>query len=231
MPPAHTSVGILASAVHALESHPMPAHTDTDGSAGALFQFLGPEMSLVPRMALANLWLFDPVLKLVLDRSAPTRALIRTTFAPTMLEGSSKENVLPPRARAVVNVRVHPSDSIERVMEHMTQAIGDPRVTVRRLAGVMSEPSAVSPRSSIFTTLQRTVGQQFPDAIVAPGLVLGATDARHYQTLSEQVYRFLPLQVDASDIARIHGVNERLAVDHYADAIAFYIRLIQNFND
>jgi hypothetical protein len=60
---------------------------------------------------------------------------------------------------------------------------------------------------------------------------LGATDSRHYQSLSEQVYRFLPLQVNASDIARIHGVNERLAVDNYADAIAFYMRLIRNFNE
>lgn len=230
MPPASTSVGNLASAIHALESHPMAAHTD--GPAGALFQFLGPEMSMGHRMVLANLWLFDPVLKLVLDRSAPTRALIRTTFAATMLEGSSKENVLPARARAIVNVRVHPSDSIESVMEHMTSVIGDSRVIIRRLPGIMSEPSAVSPRESpTFTTLQRTIGQQFPDAIVAPGLVLGATDSRHYQSLSEQVYRFLPLQVHAADIARIHGVNERLAVDHYADAIAFYMRLIRNFND
>ena len=117
-------------------------------------------------------------------------------------------------------------------MEHMTDVIGDPRVTVRRLPGIMSEPSAVSPTESpTFTTLQRTIGQQFPDAIVAPGLVLGATDSRHYQSLSEQVYRFLPLQLHASDIARIHGVNERLAVDHYADIIAFYMRLIRNFND
>ena len=230
MPPAQTSVGILSSAIHALESHPMPAHTD--GPAGALFEFLGPEMSMAPRMALANLWLFDPALKLLLDRSAPTRALIRTTFAATMLQGSSKENVLPAQARAVVNVRVHPSDSIESVMDHMTKAIGDPRVTVHRLPGIMSEPSAVSPRESpTFTTLQRTIGQQFPEAIVAPGLVLGATDSRHYQALSEQVYRFLPLHVDASDIARIHGVNERVAVDRYADAIAFYFRLIRNFND
>jgi Acetylornithine deacetylase/Succinyl-diaminopimelate desuccinylase and related deacylases len=174
----------------------MPAHTD--GPAGALFQFLGPEMSMGPRMALANLWLFDPMLKLALDRSAPTRALIRTTFAATMLEGSSKENVLPSRARAVVNVRVHPSDSIDSVIDHMTHAIGDSRVTVRRLPGIMSEPSAVSPmESSTFTMLQRTIGQQFPDAIVAPGLVLGATDSRHYQSLSEQIYRFLPLQVNA----------------------------------
>jgi carboxypeptidase PM20D1 len=230
MPPAHTSVGMLASAIHALESHPMPAHTD--GPAGALFQFLGPEMSMGHRMALANLWLFDPVLKLLLDRSAPTRALMRTTFAATMLEGSSKENVLPPRARAVVNARVHPSDSTERVIAHMTRVIGDSGVIVRRLPGIMSEPSAVSPiESPTFTTLQRTIGQQFPDVIVAPGLVLGATDSRHYQSLSEHIYRFLPLRVTAQDTVRIHGVNERLAVDHYADVIAFYIRLIRNFNE
>ncbi|MBA2253297.1 MAG: M20 family peptidase, partial [Nitrospirales bacterium] len=213
MPPAQTSAGMLASAIYALESHPMPAHTD--GPAGALFQFLGPEMSIGHRVALANLWLFDPVLKLLLDRSAPTRALIRTTFAATMLEGSSKENVLPTRARAVVNVRVHPSDSIERVLEHLTHVIGDPRVIVRRLPGIMSEPSAVSPiESPAFTTLQHTIGQQFPDVIVAPGLVLGATDSRHYQSLSEHIYRFLPLVVTAQDTVRIHGVNERLAVDN-----------------
>ncbi|WP_447986841.1 M20 family peptidase [Nitrospira sp. Nam74] len=230
MPPAQTSVGILASAIQALESHPMPAHTD--GPAGALFQFLGPEMSTGHRVGLANLWLFDPVLKLLLDRSAPTRALIRTTFAPTMLDGSSKENVLPSRPRAVVNVRVHPSDSIEGVIEHITRVIGDPRVIVRRLPGIISEPSAVSPiESQAFTTLQHTIGQQFRDVIVAPGLVLGATDSRHYQSLSQHIYRFLPLRVTAQDMVRIHGVNERLAVGNYADVIAFYIRLIRNFNE
>lgn len=230
MPPAHTSVGMLASAIQALESHPMPAHTD--GPAGALFQFLGPEMSMGHRVALANMWLFDPVLKHLLDRSAPTRALIRTTFAATMLEGSSKENVLPERARAVVNVRMHPSDSTERVIQHITHVIGDPCVIVRRLPGIMSEPSAVSPiESPAFTTLQHTIGQQFPDVIVAPGLALGATDSRHYQSLSEHIYRFLPLLVTAHDTVRIHGVNERLAVDNYADVIAFYIRLIRNFNE
>lgn len=230
MPPAHTSVGMLASAIHALESHPMPAHMD--GPAGTLFQFLGPEMSVGHRMVLANLWLFDPILKLWLNRSAPTRSLIRTTFAATMLEGSSKENVLPARARAVVNVRVHPSDSTESVIQHMTHVIGDDRVTVRRLPGTMSEPSAVSPMESpTFTTLQYTIGQQFPDVVVAPGLVLGATDSRHYQSLSEHIYRFLPILVTSQDMERIHGVNERLAIDSYADVIAFYMRLIRNFNE
>lgn len=230
MPPTHTSVGMLASAIHALDAHPMSAHTD--GPVGALFQFLGPEMSTAHRVALANLWLFDPIIKLLLDGSPPTRALIRTTFAPTILEGSVKENVLPRRARAVINVRVHPSDSTESVIDHMTRVIDDQHVTIRPLTGIMSEPSAVAPvESPVFTILQHTITQQFPDAVVAPGLVLGATDSRHYQSLSDQIYRFLPLRLNADDTARIHGVNERVAVDNYADIIAFYIRLIRNFND
>jgi carboxypeptidase PM20D1 len=53
----------------------------------------------------------------------------------------------------------------------------------------------------------------------------------HYQSLSEYIYRFLPLRVTGHDTARIHGVNERLAVDNYADVIAFYMRLIRNFNE
>jgi len=230
MPPHDTSVGILASAIHALESHPMPAHTD--GPVGALFQFLGPEMPMGPRVALANLWLFDPVLRYLLDRGPSTRALIRTTFAPTMLEGSLKENVLPGKARAVVNVRVHPSDTVDETTAHVTRVINDSRVTTRPLSDIRSDPSTVSPTgSSTFTLLQRTITQQFPDAIVAPGLVLGATDSRHYQPLSDQIFRFLPIRVTAQDIARIHGVNERLAIDNYGDIIAFYIRLIRNFNE
>lgn len=230
MPPRDTSVGLLASAIHSLESYPMSAHTD--GPVRALFQFLGPELSIGPRVALANLWLFDPVVTFLLDRGASTRALIRTTFAPTILEGSQKENVLPAKARAVVNVRVHPADTADAVIAHATRTINDARVTIRILPGIQSHPSTVSPiDSSAFAVLQRTISQQFPDTVVAPGLVLGATDSRHYQSLSNHVFRFLPLRVTTSDTARIHGVNERLAVDNYADIIAFYIRLIRNFNE
>jgi carboxypeptidase PM20D1 len=227
LPPRQTTVGILASAIHSLEAHPMPGHVD--GPVGKMFEFLGPEMPMGHRVVLSNLWLFGGVLRHQLDQSPPTRALIRTTTAATMFEGSIKENVLPARARAVVNVRVHPSDRIEAVIHHAHTTIADPRVTVQRLPGVVSEPSPESPvDSSAFSLIHRTIAQQFPEAIVAPGLVLGATDSRHYRSLTQNIYRFMPIRVTREDTIRIHGINERLAVEDYGKAVAFYAQLIRN---
>jgi carboxypeptidase PM20D1 len=63
---------------------------------------------------------------------------------------------------------------------------------------------------------------------VAPYLVLGATDARHYRDLSENVYRFLPITLTSEDLARMHGTDERISVSDYEKAIRFYRQLILN---
>ncbi|MGH7229753.1 MAG: M20 family peptidase [Nitrospiraceae bacterium] len=227
MPPRHTAVGILSSAIHRLEAQPMPAHLG--GPVGKMFEFLGPEMPLGLRLVFGNLWLFGSLLQMQLEQTPPTQALIRTTIAPTMFEGSIKENVLPARARAIVNVRIHPSDRIEDVITHVQKTIADPRVTIQRLPGTVSEPSPESPvEVSAFGLLQRTIAQLFPDAIVAPGLVLGATDSRHYRILSPNIYRFMPIRITREDTVRIHGTNERLTIEDYGNAVAFYARLIRN---
>jgi carboxypeptidase PM20D1 len=93
----------------------------------------------------------------------------------------------------------------------------------------VSEPSRESPVDSpAFGLLHRTIAEEFPDAIIAPGLVLGATDSRHYRGLTPNIYRFMPIRITQEDTIRIHGTNERLAVDQYGHAVAFYARLIRN---
>jgi carboxypeptidase PM20D1 len=229
MPPGQTSVGVLAGAIRALEAHPMPAHLD--GPVESLFRFLAPEMPLGPRIVMANVWLFKVPLTLMLSDSPPTRALIRTTLAPTILEGSVKENVLAARARAVVNVRIHPADDLDDVVEHVNGIIRDGRVTVRVLDD-KAEPSDLSPVDApAFRLLHRAIREQFPDVVLAPGLVLGATDSRHYRSLTDNIYRFLPIRIGPPDVARIHGVDERLSVEQYAHAIAFYTRLIRHMSE
>jgi carboxypeptidase PM20D1 len=71
----------------------------------------------------------------------------------------------------------------------------------------------------------------FPDALVAPGLVLAATDSRHYAGLTPNVYRFMPLLLRKKDLKRIHGANERVGVQDYAQAVRFFIQLIRNINE
>jgi carboxypeptidase PM20D1 len=68
----------------------------------------------------------------------------------------------------------------------------------------------------------------FPEAAVAPGLVVMATDARHYRPLASAAYGFAPLRIDRASVARIHGVDERIGVDNYTEAIEFYGRLLRD---
>lgn len=227
MPPPHTAIGILSAAIQKLEDHPMPGHIN--GPAQRMIEYLGPEMPYFIRLVMANLWLFGPLVERESAAMPSADALIRTTTAVTMIEGGVKENVLPSRAKAVVNFRVLPGDSGEGVMEHVRRTIADPRVTVRRLDSFGSEPSPESDvKAPSFELLQRTVSQIFPQVIVAPSLMIAGTDTRQYAKLSKNVYRFLPMRIGPQDLSRPHGTNERLGVENYQEIVRFYCQLIRN---
>ncbi len=229
IPPRNTAAGILASAVHRLEAQPLPG--GVDGVTEQLFLHLAPEMSFAYRLPFANLWLFRGLVGRILGEDPAMNALIRTTTAVTMLEGSPKENVLPQRATAAVNFRIRPGDTSEYVLQHVRRAVDDPRVELRFLRPPR-EPSPVSPtEGEAFELLTRTIGELFPDAIVAPALVLGGTDARHYTPVSDAVYRFGPFVYTNDDLGRAHGVDERMGVESLATGIRFYERLIRNAQD
>jgi carboxypeptidase PM20D1 len=227
MPPSHTAIGILAAALSRLEEHPMPGAFG--GVARQTFDYLGPEMGLAGKVVFANLWLFRPLVERRLSSQPNTSAVLRTTTAVTIIEGGVKENVLPTRARAVVNFRLLPGDNIAAVTDHVHRVIGDARVTVKRHGDSAWEASPVSGTTSRgFRLVQQTIRQVFPDAVVAPSLVLGATDARHYAGLTKDIYRFLPQRTGREELKRYHGTDERISLDNYAGAIAFYYELIRS---
>jgi len=64
--------------------------------------------------------------------------------------------------------------------------------------------------------------------LIAPALVLGATDSRHYVKLTNNIYRFSPMRIRAEDLEKIHGINERISVKDYAGCVKFYRQLIRN---
>ncbi len=227
MPPQQTAIGILSTAIQNLERNQFPA--EITGATGKLFEYLGPEMPLTERMVFANLWLFGWLVERQLVASSLTNALVRTTTAATMFESGVKENVLPTKAKAVINFRILPGESVQSVIDHVRKTIGDARVKITPVKKVLSEPSAVSvPESSSFENLHRTIRQIFPDAIVAPWLVVGATDSRHYAKLSGNIYRFVPIRMDPGDTRRFHGTDERISVDNYENCVRFFMQLIRN---
>ena len=67
-----------------------------------------------------------------------------------------------------------------------------------------------------------------PDAIVAPYLVVGGTDCKHFNDVAQNIYRFQPTRMNSQDLKRIHGNNERHEIENYKESINFFIQLIEN---
>jgi carboxypeptidase PM20D1 len=225
MPPAKTAIGSLALAVARLEATPFPVRM---GAAQTLFKGIGAAAPFSLRMAFANLWLFGGLAQRRLSANPKTNAVIRTTAAPTVINGGVKDNVLPSRALAKVNFRLMPGDTVADVSEVARMIIKDDSISVQLPKEDVWE---ATPLSSIdarpYRTLSHAIRQLFDNPPTAPYLVTGATDARYYAAICSQVYRFTPLLMSGKDIERVHGNNERISVDSLARMVQFFIHLIR----
>jgi len=230
MPPKKgtSAIAMMSAALNRLEDEQLPG--GIRGVASEMFDTLAPEMGGFSRVALSNLWLFGPVVQKQLEGAASTNALLRTTTALTIVNAGNKENVLPGRAEATVNFRLLPGDTKDGVLQHMrgqvAQAAPQDRFELFALPGAV-EASKVAPTDSAqYRALNQTIREVFPDALVAPGLMVGGTDSIHYGAISDHIYKFSPIRANGEDLKRFHGTNERLSVQNYAEAIRFYHRLI-----
>ncbi|WP_025897899.1 M20 family peptidase [Sneathiella glossodoripedis] len=225
MPPRKTAVGKLARAVSRIEQHRLPASMRRPVTD--MFDTLSPHMPLSLKAVISNRWLLDPILISQLGKGGATNAMVRTTTAATIFNSGTKDNVLPTKATAIVNFRLLPGDSIQSVIDHVTNAVDDPEVEIRIKQG--NEPSKVSEHNnSSYGQIKKTIHEVFPDVLVSPGLMLAGSDSKHYEELAENSYRFLPLRFGKEDLGRVHGTNERILIDNYAEIIQFYIRLMEN---
>lgn len=228
-PAPETAIGILARAIDRLQSNPFPYNVR---AVQPMFKGLSPAAPRLLQVAFANLWLFGGLVRRRLVTSTETAAAIHTTTAPTLFHGGVKDNVLPAYAEAVVNFRILPGDTIASVMERVRSIINDKRVEIESLPHYAWEPSPVSPVDTpAYQHITSVVDELFPGAACAPSNMLGATDARNYHAISSRVYRFTPVLMRKDDISRIHGVNERIAIDGMHRMVDFFYRLIQRWSE
>ena len=231
MPPPlpQTAIGILGEALDRL--HHSPHRADIDRGMGMTLEYLGSEMSWMQRVAIANRWLFDPLLIRQLDNTPLGNAALRTTIAPTIVEGGVKDNVLPTQATMTLNLRILPGDSIESAIKHIEDVLKDLSIDI--VATAMQRPPSKRLSSTdcdAFEQLHRSIRQIYPSVVVAPFVVVAGTDASHYEELdlAKETYRFVPWRLGKEDLKRIHGIDERLARDDYLDLVRFYEQLIRN---
>lgn len=223
--PEESAIGMLSAGLARLENQQMPLAIR--GQAEEMFATLAPEMTGINRVFLSNLWLFRPLIESQLKKAASTSASLRTTTALTVVNAGNAFNVLPGRADAVVNFRLMPGDSSDAVVQHVVQTLANPNIKV--VKGAFAEASRVAAIDAPgYQLINRTLRQLHPDVVVAPGLMLGGTDSRHFEAVADNIYKFSPVRAAPEDLKRFHGTNERISSANYVEMIQFYHQLIVN---
>jgi carboxypeptidase PM20D1 len=198
---------------------------DFRGPGAAMLQHAAAKAPFAVRMAVANPWLFKPLLIKQVGATPAGAALLHTTTAPTMLKASPKENVLPQDATAWINYRIAPGDSSAAVMARAQAATKGLPVRLDWAAPPV-EPSPVSSTASDGWKVLAAVAGEVTGAPVAPSLVTAGTDSRNLQPVAKDVYRFQPMAFALKDVEMIHGTNEHLTLDNLKQCVEFYERLI-----
>lgn len=223
MPPENTGPGILAQAIVKLEENKFPATLEY---TNIMFDEIGSFADFKTRFAMANQWLMSPLVKYSMLSAQNTAAGLRTTTAVTMLKGSSKSNILPTKATAVVNFRILPGETWESVLAQVKTIIDDPRITYEVFMN--NNPSSVSSTDSLgYQLIEQTIREFAEDALVAPYLVMSGTDSRYFYPLTDSVYRFLMIRLDPSTMGIVHGIDERISVDNYVMGIQYFYELLR----
>ncbi len=221
MPEDKTAIDELTKAVVALKENPFKA--ELGETVQNFLEYIGPEMPFVSKMAMANQWLFAPMIKNTYAKSAAGNATIRTTTATTIFNAGIKENIIPGEAEAIINFRTQPGVSCEDVINHVKKVIANDSIKIIP-QGDGNEPKQVADVDSEgFKYIQKTISAYKKDIVVAPYLVLGATDGRYFANITNQVFRFIPF----TDPEGFHGVNERIKTTEFKKGIGFYYELMK----
>lgn len=211
-------------------------------------QALAPGIRFAPlRMAfeLADNRIINPILGQIIGGLGHPllNAFVRTTAAVIAIDaGVGADNVLPTEGSIEVNFRVLPGEDTSAVKQYIDQIIKKEReIGLAKAEKIISRhpPSAITPASGPnYDLIVRAIMETFtPDPkvtkqklIVAPILIVGGTDALKYEDISAgRTFRFNPVKIESTkgDLSRVHGVDERVSIDGYLDAVRFYMRFIK----
>lgn len=166
-------------------------------------------------------WFRKWLLKLMPEVSATAGAMLKTTLAFTMANGSEGSNVLPQEAWVMGNMRYSHHQGGEASI-----------AAVRNLAAkydietVVVDPgveSAMSDhRSEGFRLVEKAVAVVFPGVIPSPYLMTGASDSRFMCRICDTCIRFAPIHATDEQMEGIHGIDENVSLSVLAPAVDFY---------
>ena len=155
-------------------------------------------------------------------------ALVTNTLTVTVLEGSSRTNVLPLEAAAHIDARLLPGESCERFTQHVQEAIADPGISTEVLLSFEDHSSPAD--TPLYAAIEAIAAKSDPPAHTVPSVTIGFTDAHYFRDVGVTSYGFVPRAMRREDSRGIHGLGERADVGSLATAVTTLIEILEELD-
>lgn len=227
-PKSVTAVTRLADFMHEVD-HAQPFKREFTPQVSAMFTNMAPSFGFGMRLLLGNLWLFNPLLTVVMPKiNAQAGALLGTTCTFTMMKGSDATNVIPTEAYVIANLRTGFTEGVDASVAKLQKIADKYDLSLEILSS--REASPVTPQdSNVFKYLQQCIADCYPDCGCSPYVMTGGTDSRHYSCISDNVLKFYPIRITSAQLGSMHNINECIDLTSCSDAIDFYQYFLEHY--
>lgn len=152
-------------------------------------------------------------------------ALLRNACSITMLEGSSKINVVPAEAQAQLDCRLLPDQDRDAFLRELAGVINDPGIRIETIMAFT--PAVSSTGTPLYRAIERTIRRHFPAATIMPAVQTGFTDSHFFRDLGIASYGFAPILIPAEDDAGVHGNNERISLENIRRGTRMMLEIVK----
>jgi acetylornithine deacetylase/succinyl-diaminopimelate desuccinylase-like protein len=163
------------------------------------------------------------------DMNPVWNSMLRDSISPTMLEAGVRANVIPAEARAILNIRLLPGNSIDALVADLAKTVNDPQIRfeVQKDGTLPAPPSSLD--NEFYQTIERVSAQEFPDAAVVPYQSTWGTDSAQLRLHNVQAYGLVPFPLTAEDLGRMHGEDERIPMAAFEQGVKYLYRIVADF--
>lgn len=227
-PPRHTPAARLFAFATEMERK-RPFEKKLLPEVVEMFRQMAPAMPTPLRLVLSHLTLFKPLVMALMPAISPFgEAVMSTTFCFTMMKGSDAANVIPKEPYLVANLRTsvqqNCADSLAVIKKYADKYDLEVEVLMQRDASPISNI-----HSQEYAFVEKCIRKHFPDVGVAPYMVMGGTDCRHFHALTENALRFAPIRATSAQNASCHAIDENVSIAALAEGVRFYKILLKEY--
>ncbi|MBV1689283.1 M20/M25/M40 family metallo-hydrolase [Novosphingobium sp. G106] len=161
------------------------------------------------------------------DRSF--NSMLHTTCVATEIGGGHAINALPQRAKASINCRILPGETVEETEAALVGAIADPGVKITLVQEglrTLAIPPTLDP--AVMDPMERLTQKHFPGVPLIPMISTGATDSTWLGLVHIPTYGIPGLWTDPETVGT-HGLNERVSIRALYEGRDYMFDLIKTY--